>query len=283
MRKYRERKKEQEQSLKTQMKQYREQEEFYRARIRQLEEEVRRRDEGNAGRHVIKTELEYIPSVAPTNGLKVTLPMSSSEKNLLAQQQEVLRQQQEAISVQQSIIAQQQHIINQHNLGHLAPAHLQRQCQFLVDYSAFNAPTAAVAALAALGEPSSKLPPSIADIQGPHSSLLATPLPPIATVATPQPPALHSAFPPRGPRRNSLLHLTRAATQEEPLFSGSDCLLPLEEREAATTARQEHQELGQRSSGSYGQTGSAPSSPNDNRMAITHLLAPPDMCAVSCV
>lgn len=268
MRKYRERKKEQEQSLKTQMKQYREQEETLKNRIRQLEEEIRRRNE-QAGSTARSSSLAHImvksePLGEIMRGVPGSAgPLESSHEKLLAQQQEVLKQQQEIISVQQSVIAQQQNIINQHNLGHLTTAHLQQQRRFLVDQSGLSA-SAAVAVLAALGE--AKTPSFSSSSPSPATQRASLP-------ARVQPkrlgsPFAHYGMPLAAHAHQSLLQLTKVATLE----ASED----LHEREAATAAQEVD-----RATMMAGATDSAPSSPNDNRMAITHLLAPTEMCTVS--
>ena len=261
MRKYRERKKEQEHSLKVQMKTYREQEEALKARIRQLEEDLHRRggseiaaptsapprrshsfanDSSPSSAHFV----EIKPDVGALDIERYS--SSAHHEKVLAQQQEVLKQQQEIISIQQSVIAQQQHVINQHNLGHLVPSaatpllHLRRP--FLDHNSA-----AAVAALAALADdtkpptsrqasasaamafPPSQLQPSTSSSYAPHQRLLQRPSPQqLATLPPPVPE----------------LERTRKDASAPPASGNSS-----------------------------------------NRMAITHLLSPTtaEMCAVSCI
>jgi len=255
MRKYRERKKEQEHSLKVQMKTYREQEEALKARIRQLEEDLHRcggseiaapssappRRSHSFANDFSPSSAHFVEIKPDVGALDIERYSSSAHhEKVLAQQQEVLKQQQEIISIQQSVIAQQQHVINQHNLGHLVPSaatpllHLRRP--FLDHNSA-----AAVAALAALADdtkpptsrqasasaamafPPSQLQPSTSSSYAPHQRLLQ-----LATLPPPVP---------------ELERTRRDATA--PPASGN----------------------------------------SSNRMAITHLLSPTtaEMCAVSCI
>jgi len=137
MRKYRERKKEQEVNLRMQMKAYREQEDIFKARIKQLEEELRMSDQ------------RLVEGTSSSNNHSSSSESSTCEsEKLLAQHQQVLLQQQEIIAAQQSVIAQQQHIINQHNLGHLTN-HLHNRRQTLDNNNTSNA----IAALSALSSP----------------------------------------------------------------------------------------------------------------------------------
>lgn len=258
MRKYRERKKEQEHSLKVQMKTYREQEEALKARIRQLEEDLHRRggseiaaptsapprrshsfanDSSPSSAHFV----EIKPDVGALDIERYS--SSAQHEKVLAQQQEVLKQQQEIISIQQSVIAQQQHVINQHNLGHLVPSastpllHLRRP--FLDHNSA-----AAVAALAALAD----------DTKSPTSRQASAAM---AFSPLQLQPSSSYAPPPRLLQRPSPQQLAT---------------LPPPVPELERTRRDA--------------TAASPASGNSsNRMAITHLLSPTtaEMCAVSCI
>lgn len=263
MRKYRERKKEQEHSLKVQMKAYREQEEALKARIRQLEEDLHRRGSSEIAASTSASprrshsfandsslsSAHFVEIKPDVGALDIERYSSSAHHEKVLAQQEVLKQQQEIISIQQSVIAQQQHVINQHNLGHLVPStstpllHLRRP--FLDHNSA-----AAVAALAALADdtkpstsrqasasasagamafPPSQLQPSTSSSYAPHQRLLQRPSPQqLATLPPPVPE----------------LERTRKDATAPPASGNSS-----------------------------------------NRMAITHLLSPTsaEMCAVSCI
>jgi hypothetical protein len=277
MRKYRERKKEQEHSLKVQMKTYREQEEALKARIRQLEEDLQRRgstivesspapataaasngstSSPRRGSYTAPLDSRHFTEIKLDGGSPLEIERSQQlsslqhqiqvqqhqHEKILAQQQEVLKQQQEVISIQQSVIAQQQRVISDHNLGHLVPgaaAHLLHQHLRQPTFLDHSS-AAAVAALTSL---------SADDTATARSRQLPAQLFPYASQQTTSP--VYHQLPQR-------LHLPSPQHQQLPL--------------PPMTTEPERR-------------GSSASSSSNNRMAITHLLSPTsaEMCAVSCI